>query len=146
MCYTNREQDTSTFPAYSSILNRRYEYAAGLFFERRDLEKALNDLEINEFPMQQLTVIAENTVDDSYIADIKILNSQSSKITDINIPNHIVNYYYSNQVNSNCYLVILRGTAILLAAAQYILKQHGIQDVLTFHSDVFTSSIKGNEF
>ena len=119
------QQHTSTLQITSSILNRRYEYAVGLFFERQNLEAALNDLEENGFPMQQLTVIAKST------DNMKIIDVQYYNFADINI-SHDASKYYKYQVDMGNYLVVLRGTAILLAAAQSIFQSHQIDDFATF--------------
>lgn len=118
-------QHTSTLQITSSILNRRYEYAVGLFFERQNLEAALNDLEKNGFPMQQLTVIGKS------IDEVKIIDDKHYNFADINI-SHDASKHYKYQVEMGNYLVVLRGTAILLAAAQSIFQSHQINDFATF--------------
>ena len=41
------ESRTNTLPVTSNILNRRYQYAVGLFLERQYLENALKELQAN---------------------------------------------------------------------------------------------------
>ncbi|MEO1376943.1 MAG: hypothetical protein AAFW70_22145 [Cyanobacteria bacterium J06635_10] len=119
------QQHTGTLPISSSILNRRYEYAVGLFFERQNLESALNDLEKNGFPMQQLTVIGKS------IHYVKIIDDQYYNLADINIP-HDIRKLYKDRIDMGNYLVVLRGTAILIAAAKSIFQSHQINDFATF--------------
>ncbi|MEM7716804.1 MAG: hypothetical protein AAF349_25160 [Cyanobacteria bacterium P01_A01_bin.68] len=137
----NKQQYTNTSPVSSSILNKRYQYAVGLFFQGQNLENALNDLKRSGFPMEQLTVIAKN----SYIADVKITALQSYNFAIFDIPNDVANDY-KYRVNLGDYLVVLRGTAIFIAAAKNILQRYQIQDFATFSPYVPASNIESKSY
>ena len=112
----SEEEYTNISSVSSNILNRRYEYAAGLFFQREDLEQAISDLEENDFPMKQLTIVAGKSGNNSGIADVITATSQYYDFVISNIPDDIANYY-NHRLDADNYLVVLHGTGIFLAAA-----------------------------
>ena len=115
----------------SSILNRRYQYAVGLFFLRHDLEKALNDLRENGFPMEKVSVVAKTTIELNDIAGVPVIAPQY-EFAALEIPDDIAKHY-NYRVFLGDYLVLLSGTSIQLAAAQNILEQHQIQNYANFN-------------
>ncbi|MGD1910442.1 MAG: hypothetical protein ACFB2X_06210 [Rivularia sp. (in: cyanobacteria)] len=134
----SEEEYTNISSVSSNILNRRYEYAAGLFFQREDLEQAISDLEENDFPMKQLTIVAGKSGNNSGIADVITATSQYYDFVISNIPDDIANYY-NHRLDADNYLVVLHGTGILLAAAQYILQRHQIHDFAIFRPYLVSS-------
>ncbi|MEO0685167.1 MAG: hypothetical protein AAFY76_09025 [Cyanobacteria bacterium J06649_11] len=129
------ESRTNTLPVTSNILNRRYQYAVGLFLERQYLENALKELQANEFPMHQVTIVSKNTINSSYITDIKISTSQYYHFANFDIADEVArNYNY--QIALGNYLIVLRGTAILIAAARNILQSRKIQHFATFNPSI----------
>ena len=120
----------------STVLNRRYKYAVGLFFLRRDLEKALDDLRKNEFPMEKVKVVAKSANNFGNIAGVSIVAPQFN-FSKFEIPDDIAKHY-NYRVLLGDYLVLLSGTAIQLAAAENILGNHHIQNYSTFHPNVAT--------
>lgn len=140
----NKQQLTNPSPVSSSILNRRYQYAVGLLFQVQNLEDALNDLRRSGFPMEQLTVIAGNVTNNN-IADVTFATPQYHNFAIFDIPECVANYY-KNRVKLGDYLVVLRGTAIFLAAAKNILQRYEIQDFATFDPHAVTSNIGSNNY
>ena len=134
----SEEEYTNISSVSSNILNRRYEYAAGLFFQREDLEQAISDLEENDFPMKQLTIVAGKSGNNSGIADVITATSQYYDFVISNIPDDIANYY-NHRLDADNYLVVLHGTGIFLAAAQYILHRHQIHDFAIFRPYLVSS-------
>ena len=134
----SEEEYTNISSVSSNILNRRYEYAAGLFFQREDLEQAISDLEENDFPMKQLTIVAGKSGNNSGIADVITATSQYYDFVISNIPDDIANYY-NHRLDADNYLVVLHGTGIFLAAAQYILQRHQIHDFAIFRPYLVSS-------
>ena len=128
----------------SNILNKRYQYAAGLFFVRRDLEKALNDLGKNGFPMEQVAVVAKSTGNLNNVYGVGITAPQYN-FAAFDISDDIAKHY-NYRVFLGEYLVLLSGTAIQLAAALNILEQHQIQNYATFHPNLVNSTTVGQNY
>lgn len=122
----------------STVLNRRYKYAVGLFFLRQDLEKALDDLRENGFPMEKVKVVAITTNNFSRIAGVSIVGPKFN-FSKFEISDDIAEHY-NYRVILGDYLVLLSGTAIQLAAAENILGNHQIQNYSTFHPNAATTN------
>ncbi|MDJ0694608.1 hypothetical protein [Mastigocoleus sp. MO_188.B34] len=135
MIFRNRgikKWDTYNVSAVTpSILNQRYQYAAGLFFLYRDLENALNELRQVGFPMEKITVVAKSTARLRNIYSVGI-TAPEYNFAALKIPSDIAKHY-NYRVFLGDYLLLLSGTAIQLAAAGKILLQHQIQNYATFH-------------
>ncbi len=114
-----------------TILNKRYQYAVGLFFLYRDLESALNELRQVGFPMEQVTVVAKSTARLPNIYGVGITAPQYN-FAALEISDDIAKHY-NYRVLLGDYLLLLSGTAIQLAAAQNILEKYQIQNYATFH-------------
>ena len=85
--------------------------------------------------MHQVTIVSKNTINTSYITDIKISTSQYYHFANFDIADEVArNYNY--QIALGNYLIVLRGTAILLAAARNILQSSKIQHFATFNPSI----------
>ncbi|BAZ03428.1 hypothetical protein [Calothrix sp. NIES-3974] len=114
----------------SATLNGRYKYAVGHFFLRQDAEKAVTELRMNDFPMQNVSIFAKPSVGVSEIHEIPITTSNYDFAV-LEIPHHQIENY-QRRVELGDYLLALHGTDIQLAAAQNILQRNGIQNYEVF--------------
>ncbi|WP_375510507.1 hypothetical protein [uncultured Nostoc sp.] len=120
-------RDIQQWSIYEPYLtpNSRYKNAVGVFSTRQDTEKALTELKIAGFPMDQVSVIAKDTNTLNGITEIDISNFKNNYTT-LGISEDIAKYY-EHQIALGNYLLVLNSTDIYMAGARAILETNKIQ-------------------
>ncbi|WP_375470328.1 hypothetical protein [uncultured Nostoc sp.] len=125
-------QQWGVYEPYSTP-NNRYKQAVGVFYTRKDAERALTELRSAGFPMSQVSIVAKNISNLSDILEVNISGSQDNYTT-LGIPDELAKYY-EHQVSLDHYLVVLKGTDIYIAGARAILESNNIQ-----HFSIYSQS------
>ncbi|MEH2395971.1 hypothetical protein [Nostoc sp.] len=125
-------QQWGVYEPYSTP-NSRYKQAVGVFYTRKDAERALTELRSAGFPMSQVSIVAKNISNLSDILEVNISSSQD-KYTTLGIPDELAKYY-EHQVSLSHYVVVLKGTDIYIAGARAILESNNIQ-----HFSIYSQS------
>ncbi|MDZ8053622.1 MAG: hypothetical protein RMX68_007580 [Aulosira sp. ZfuVER01] len=114
----------------SSISTGRYKNAVGLFFNRQNIERAIFELKIAGYPMNQVSLVAPGMLLNETLREVKVFSKDDWII--FNIPENI-NEHYKSFLAVDGYLLVLGGTEIQIAAARTILQANGVEDFHIYH-------------
>ncbi|BAY12175.1 hypothetical protein [Calothrix sp. NIES-2098] len=114
----------------SSLSTGRYKNAVCLFFNQQNIERAILELKVAGYPMNQISLVAERILMNEIIREVKVFSKDDWII--LKIPENIARNYKSF-LHLDGYLLVLGGTDIQIAAAKTILQANGVEDFQIYY-------------
>lgn len=122
----------------TSPLTCRYKNAVGFFYKYRNAKQALTELKEVGYPMSQVSLFTQDRLSDDSISKMNVILKDDLSI--LGMPDNIA-LHYKGILVSGCYIVIIGGTDLQLAAAKTILEANRIED-FHIYSPLIINTVK----
>jgi hypothetical protein len=116
----------------------RSKHAIGIFSNRTDAESAVNDLRLAGFPLNQVSLVAENLPQPEFFAGIILRDRLDAMRLGVSAERA---RFYNNRLMSGEYVMAVSGTESEIRHAAIILNNRGIQELQMYDPTAITSTL-----